>query len=173
VKISVDRVFHPDIEAIEVEESLRLAGELGERYPDGVAVSAKITHISHGVRMQGSLKGSEREICARCLEPFTRNTSIDIEETFSEEVSKEEDFYSEVAPLVDRSIDLSDLVSQLLEVDEPLAAICSESCMGICPTCGVNRNLLKCACEEHTVDARLAGLARFRDELLGNDQKSR
>jgi uncharacterized protein len=173
VKISVDRVFHPDVEAIEVAQPLRLAGDLAERYPAGVVVDAKITHIAHGVHMHGTLSGVERETCARCLESFDRPTKIAIEETFSEDVSAEEDFWAEVAPLVDRSIDLSDLASQLLEVDEPMAAICSGGCRGICPSCGVNRNLVACACEAHMVDERLAGLARLRDEMDSNDKNGR
>ena len=173
MKISVDRLFHPDVEAIELDQPLRLSGDLALRYPDGVHVSARITPIAHGVHMHGTLTGTERETCVRCLEPYSRQTEIDVEETFSEDVGREEDFYADVAPLVDRSIDLSDLVSQLLEVDEPLAAICSEACLGICPQCGTNRNVAKCSCEAHTVDARLAGLARLRDELEANDKNGR
>jgi len=173
MKISVDRLFHPDVKAIELDQPLRLSGDLALRYPDGVHVSARITPIAHGVHMQGTLSGTERETCVRCLEPYSRPTEIDVEETFSEDVGREQDFYADVAPLVDRSIDLSDLVSQLLEVDEPLAAICSESCLGICPLCGTNRNVATCSCEAHTVDARLAGLARLRDEFEANDKNGR
>jgi DUF177 domain-containing protein len=173
MKISVDRLFHPDVEALELEQPLRLSGDLAQRYPDGVQISARITPIAHGVHMHGTLKGTERETCVRCLEPYSRPTEIDVEETFSEDVGREQDFYADVAPLVDRTIDLSDLVSQLLEVDEPLAAICSDSCLGICPQCGANRNVVKCSCESHMVDARLAGLARLRDELEANDKNGR
>jgi uncharacterized protein len=173
MKISVERLFHPDVQAIELDQPLRVIGDLAQRYPDGVHISARITPIGHGVYMQGTLRGTERETCVRCLEQYARSTKIEIEETFSEDVGREEDFYADVAPLVDRSIDLTDLVSQLLEVDEPMAAICSESCLGICPACGANRNVVKCSCEAHTVDARLAGLARLRDELESHDKNGR
>ena len=165
MKISVDRLFHPDVEAIEVDQQLRPDGDLAQRYPDGVTVRARITRITHGVHMHGTLSGIERETCARCLETFSRPTTIDVEETFSEDVGRDEDFFADVAPLIDRSIDLSDLVSQLLEVDEPMAAVCSQSCRGICPVCGANRNFTSCSCHVEMVDARLAGLARLRDEL--------
>jgi DUF177 domain-containing protein len=115
----------------------------------------------------------ERETCARCLDEFRRPTTIDVEETFSEDVKPDEDLYADVAPLIDRSIDLSDLVSQLLEVDEPMAAVCAPGCLGICPVCGGNRNVVKCECEAHTVDVRLAGLARLRDEMLADDKNGR
>jgi uncharacterized protein len=165
MKISVDRLFHPDVEAIEVEQNVRLGDELATRYPNGVHLSAKISRISHGVHMQGLLQGVEVETCARCLETFDRPIKIDVAETFSEDVGKDEDFYADLSPLIDRTIDLTDLVSQLLEVDEPMAALCSPECLGICPTCGANRNNSPCACNQTRSDPRLAGLARLRDEL--------
>ena len=173
VKIPVDRLFHPDVQAIEVDQQLRLNGDLATRYPEGVHISARITPITRGVHMQGTLEGTEAETCVRCLETFARPATIAIEETFSEDVGRDQDFYADVAPLVDRSIDLSDLVSQLLEVDEPMAAICRPSCLGICPVCGANRNAASCGCEAHTPDARLAGLARLRDEMQANDTNGR
>ena len=173
MKISVDRLFHPDVKAIELEEALRPAGDLATRYPGGVNLSATITPIAHGVHMRGTLEGTEAETCVRCLERFARPAKIEFEETFSEDVRQDDDLFGEVAPLVDRSIDLSDLVSQLLEVDKPMAAVCRNSCLGICPVCGANRNLVACGCEAHTIDARLAGLARLRDELQADDKNGR
>ena len=164
MKISIERLFHPEIEAIEVDTPVRLQGELAERYPDGVRISGKITRISHGAHVHGRIQGTERETCARCLETFSRNANIAFDETYSEEVRPEDELFSDVAPLVDRNIDLRALVEQLLEVDEPLAAICSETCQGICQLCGVNRNLAQCRCHEDVVDERLAGLAALRDE---------
>ena len=173
MKISVDRLFHPDVEAIEVDQTIRLPGELGERYPSGVRVVGRITPISHGVHMAGSMTGIESETCARCLEAFSRDANIAVEETYSEDVRASDALFSDVAPLVDRSIDLTDLASQLLEVDEPMAAICSDSCLGICPSCGANKNQSPCACEEHIVDERLAGLAILRDELAAHERMNR
>ena len=172
MKISVDRLFHPDIEAIEIDTPVRFEGELAERYPQGVQVAGKITRISHGVHLQGRINGREREICARCLENFDRDANISFDETFSEDVAPAEELFSDVAPLVDRSIDLTGLVAQLLEVDEPLAAVCTQTCRGICPQCGANRNQEQCSCTESYVDARFAGLAAIRDELQ-NDESSR
>jgi uncharacterized protein len=165
VKLSVDPLFHPEVAALEVEEHLQVSGDLAVRYPKGVDIAAKATKISHGVHVQGALRGVERETCSRCLEPFERPIDIEVAETFSEDVGEGEDFYGTVSPLVNRTIDLTDLVSQLLEVDEPLAPLCMPSCAGICPTCGANRNTTVCRCTHEVRDPRLAGLARLRDEL--------
>ena len=168
MKIPVDRLFGADVEAIEVHQVVRLPGDLGLRYPDGVRVDATITPISHGVYMEGSIDGSELETCVRCLEEFRRPARVVVEEAFSEDVAPKDAMFSEVTPLVDRSIDLSDLVAQLLEVDEPLAAVCDERCKGICPICGSNRNVTECSCEERAVDERLAGLVKLLKERENN-----
>lgn len=168
MKIPVDRLFGSDVEAIEVNQPLRLSGDLGARYPDGVRVVATIEPISRGVYMEGHVEGIERETCVRCLEEFNRPTRIAIEEAFSEEVAPTDALFSEVSPLVDRAIDLDDLVTQLLVVDEPMAAICDERCKGICPVCGGNRNVTACSCKEGIVDERLAGLAKLLKERGNN-----
>ncbi len=164
MKIAVDRLFHPDVAALEIEQNVRLAGDLGDRYPDGVFVRAKISRIRHGVHIEGTLRGVERETCARCLETFDRPIAIEVAETFSEDIAPGEDAAATVSPLVDRHIDLTDLVSQLLEVDEPMAPLCSPACKGICPMCGINRNVAACECAGDGIDPRLAGLASLRDE---------
>jgi uncharacterized metal-binding protein YceD (DUF177 family) len=164
LKIPVDRLFGADVEAIEVNQTVRPAGEVGLRYPGGVAVTATIEPITHGVYMEGYVEGVETETCVRCLEEFQRPTRIAIQETFSEDVAPKDALFSEVSPLVDRTIDLDDLVTQLLEVDEPMAAVCDERCKGICPVCGNNRNVTACDCKEQFVDERLAGLAKLIQE---------
>ena len=164
VKLSVERLFGRDIEVIEFDQRLRLSDDLAARYPDGVHVVASVRPIQHGVYMEGVVEGQEVETCARCLETFERTARVDIAEAFSEDVPAIDAQFSDVAPLVGREIDVSELVVQLLEVDEPMAAVCSETCRGICPMCGANRNRERCDCREPRVDERLAGLAKFLQE---------
>ena len=114
VKISVERLFGHDIEVIEVDQRLRLGDELAARYPDGVHVVATVRRIQRGAYIEGHVEGREVETCARCLEPFVRLTRVQIEEPFSEDVRPQDAQFSDIAPLVDRSIDLDELVEQLL-----------------------------------------------------------
>ena len=164
MKIPVDRLFGSDVEAIEVNQTVRPGGDVGARYPDGVNVVATIGRITHGVHMEGFVEGVETETCVRCLEEFKRATRVALAETFSEDVAPKDALFSDVSPLVNRTIDLDDLVTQLLEIDEPMAAVCDEACMGICPVCGGNRNVADCSCEASVKDERMAGLARLIQE---------
>ena len=164
MKISVTRLFGPDATAIELECSVKPAGELAERYPRGVTLQVEIRPISRGVFVEGTITGRETETCARCLEDFSRDVCVEVAESYSEDVSEKDALVSDMAPLVNREIDVDELVSQLLVVDEPIAAICDPRCRGICSMCGVNRNVQSCACTDATIDPRLAGLARLLEE---------
>jgi uncharacterized protein len=164
MKIPVTRLFGPDPDPIELECAVAPAGDLRERYPNGVTLTAEISHISHGVLVEGTIKGRERETCARCLEEFSRDVCVEVAEAYSEDVPEVDALISDVAPLVNREIDVDELVSQLLVVDEPIAAVCDPRCRGICHICGGNRNVRACACTDATIDPRLAGLARLLEE---------
>jgi len=164
VKISVERLFGRDVEVIEVDQRLRLGDELAARYPDGVRVAGTIRHIQRGVYLEGWIEGREVETCARCLEPFVRETRVRIEEPFSEDVRPADAQFADMTPLVERTIDLDELVEQLLEVDEPMAAVCDENCRGICQRCGANRNREQCGCKDDEIDPRFAGLTKFLQE---------
>ena len=37
---------------------------------------------------------------------------------------------------------------EALLLELPLRLVCSENCKGICPSCGVNRNIAPCTCQE-------------------------
>jgi len=164
MRISVKRLFGTDPDPIELECAVAPGGDLKERYPGGVTLHAEIRHISHGVFVEGTIRGRESETCARCLESFSRDVSIDVAEAYSEDVPESDALISDMSPLVNREIDVNELVSQMLVVDEPIAAVCDPRCAGICPICGGNRNVQSCACRIATIDPRLAGLARLLEE---------
>jgi len=48
----------------------------------------------------------------------------------------------------------------------PMKAICRSDCRGLCAACGANLNHEECRCETHSVDARLAPLARLKQDWL-------
>jgi uncharacterized metal-binding protein YceD (DUF177 family) len=60
--------------------------------------------------------------------------------------------------LPDGQIDLAEVVREqlILQTDEPV--VCQEDCLGLCPKCGGNRNLIDCRCEENEIDPRWAAL---------------
>jgi uncharacterized protein len=112
--------------------------------------------------------------CARCAEPYPiantstfhvrfrprPETSIENEEV--EITDKEEldvEFYSE------RTIPLRDLALEQVQLSIPMKPLCDENCLGLCPTCGVNRTREECTCSESMIDERWGALKGIRDEL--------
>lgn len=54
-------------------------------------------------------------------------------------------------------LDLEPLLREQLILAVPFAPLCSESCKGLCPQCGADRNTETCACKP-PIDPRLAAL---------------
>jgi uncharacterized protein len=54
---------------------------------------------------------------------------------------------------------LEDAVREQVLLTLPGRTLCQEDCKGLCPHCGINRNLATCECVEKPVDPRLAALA--------------
>ena len=54
-------------------------------------------------------------------------------------------------------IDLEPLFREQFVLAIPYAPLCSETCKGLCPQCGIDRNTDSCACEP-PIDPRLAAL---------------
>jgi uncharacterized metal-binding protein YceD (DUF177 family) len=112
--------------------------------------------------------------CSRCVEPYPfANTSAfhvrfrprpeaseeneEVEITDSEELDVE--FYSE------RSVALRDLALEQIQLSIPMKPLCSEACLGLCPTCGTNLTREKCSCAASSGDERWEALKGFREEL--------
>jgi uncharacterized protein len=113
--------------------------------------------------------------CSRCAEPYPiANTSTfhvrfrprpeasevneEVEITDKEELDVE--FYSA------RAVPLRDLAMEQIQLSIPMKPLCDESCLGLCPTCGVNRSREHCTCETSIVDDRWGALKDFRDVLV-------
>ena len=112
--------------------------------------------------------------CSRCAEPYPiANTSTfhvvfrprpeasaeneEVEITDEEELDVE--FYSE------RAVPLRDLALEQIQLSIPMKPLCDENCLGLCPTCGVNRTRARCSCDTSIVDDRWGVLKGIREEL--------
>ena len=112
--------------------------------------------------------------CSRCVEPYpfanpspfhvrfrprpeasAENEEVEI--TNEEELDVE--FYSEPA------IPLRDLALEQIQLSIPMKPLCDDNCLGLCPTCGVNRTRQACTCGESIVDDRWGALKSIREEL--------
>jgi uncharacterized protein len=58
-------------------------------------------------------------------------------------------------------VDLDEDVRQYILLAIPQKLLCHENCLGICPTCGVNRNNESCTCDTQVADSRWDALKKL------------
>lgn len=108
--------------------------------------------------------------CSRCLTPFRfpvtsegRLTLLRIPPGFSfkEEVELTlEDLDSSY--FEGSIIDLSHMVYEQIVLSFPMKPLCRSDCKGLCPRCGIDRNVESCNCDQRVLDPRWEVLKKLR-----------
>jgi uncharacterized protein len=127
--------------------------------------------------LQGTLHGALIMPCARCLEDALVKVDLPMTFTFVEhfagdgrakvkvKVDDEELEQDERVAFEHGVIDLGPTIRDELLLALPMKPICSESCLGICATCGGNRNLTQCTCSDAPREGSpFAKLAKMKRE---------
>jgi uncharacterized protein len=102
--------------------------------------------------------------CGRCLESYdvTVHPSVDARFVPGPATRGEErelgadDLETDVYH--NGELDLTALLETEATLALPMKPLCREDCQGLCPVCGGNRNVTRCACETHAPDPRWAAL---------------
>jgi uncharacterized protein len=108
-----------------------------------------------GILLRGSVAGEIQHVCSRCVEEFGTKFS----KTFVTQYCKQSDDLKTIASPVDdlegsfdlefvesSEIRLADVIYEQVAIDVPFQPLCTESCLGLCPECGGNRNRAECKC---------------------------
>jgi uncharacterized protein len=102
--------------------------------------------------------------CSRCLTEVETPVQFDVEAEYFPEVdiatghalpTPEDDLAFTID--ANHELDLSEVARQSLLLAQPMQLLCSETCAGLCPTCGADLNQGACSCEPD-VDERLTPL---------------
>jgi uncharacterized protein len=60
----------------------------------------------------------------------------------------DDDEFTDVYSYAESVVDLVEMVRDQLVLSIPLQPHCMAGCNGLCPSCGVNRNVVHCQCAE-------------------------
>ena len=134
--------------------------------PDGVSVifDGFLESVSPGILVSGKVFTPWEGTCRRCLEPATGVVEDEVCELCCEDGDIETTY-----PLHGDLLDLAPVVRDACILDLPLAPLCRADCAGLCPECGVNRNLEQCSCDA-PIDPRWAALRALSDEVEGSPE---
>lgn len=117
------------------------------------------------VEVLGQLSTTAEAVCARCLKPVQLRIAEELSERFVAAVSwrseeqhelREEDL--NLAVFNGEAIELDDLVREEILLALPAQVLCREHCQGLCPICGIDRNVSACDCETGQIDSRWGAL---------------
>lgn len=100
--------------------------------------------------------------CGRCLEEFEFPLSFELN-LAAAEISAYED-NGEMLLIEDEQADIMPRIEEEIFSLLPLNPLCSQACHGLCPFCGINKNLQSCSCEKNHVDPRWQKLKELKLE---------
>ncbi len=126
---------------------------------------------SPGYRLESAFSYEQTVACDRCLSPLVQAVEGDVRlilvpnapQLTEEEVELgAEDL--EILYLEGDDFDPEQVLIEQLQLNVPMRALCKEDCQGLCPDCGINRNLETCSCNEARIDPRWDALRDLKDE---------
>ena len=136
-----------------------------------VEVSLRITPQDDRYVIEGTVRGTVRIECDRCVTPVTLAVNapcavdaipappgIDTGERGGLVLGE-----LDVTFVPDALLNVQDLVREQLLLQVPMRVLCRDDCAGLCPRCRKNLNAGPCGCPEATpIDPRLEVLKKVR-----------
>lgn len=95
--------------------------------------------------------------CDRCLEDvktdisFSIDRCLDLSEMESERIEVDEE-----VTVTDNTIDVDELIFIEVLINMPDKTLCRHDCKGLCPKCGANLNNGECGCDRTVPDPRMS-----------------
>jgi DUF177 domain-containing protein len=130
-----------------------------------LTVAGEIQREDRRVKVKGTVVAQLQVECDRCLRPV----ELPVDSRFKLEYISVEDYKRQQGvELTEEDLDITVFDGEIIDIDElvteelllavPAHVLCKDSCKGICPVCGADRNLAECGCETREVDPRWTGL---------------
>ncbi|HJW94872.1 MAG TPA: DUF177 domain-containing protein [Thermoanaerobaculia bacterium] len=142
--------------------------------PIAIEAHADKGNLPGEYEIEGTAQFSGDLKCSRCVEPYPFANSSTFHVRFrprpqapgeSEEVEITDEGELDVEYYSERAVPLKNLALEQVQLAIPMKPLCDEKCLGLCPTCGANRNRESCNCEATVGDERWGALQGIREEL--------
>ncbi len=119
--------------------------------------------------VSGNVRTRIETPCGRCLEPCVVPIDSDFSFSLAPEDHESRAYEKELLPedldtefYEGEVIDLGKIIQTQVLLSIPIKPLCQETCQGLCPVCGANRNQEACTCTADTPgDPRLAVLKKL------------
>ncbi len=135
--------------------------ELPEKdsYPEPLSIQTIVDRLENIFRIKIRIRTQAKYVCDRCLIEFNRVLDEPYEQIYQiGSGTLDEDDEVEFLPENSIEIDISKAIRDAFILARPMQLLCSESCKGLCPDCGIDLNKNSCTCTNVKIDPRLEKL---------------
>lgn len=150
-------------ESVHLQANAELLSELSseEIRVQKTEASGTLTKLSQVVEFKGKVLFEFAASCSRCLADVPYSISVDVDECFYDA-----QFVDNTVEYVyqDKAIDFSQLLKDLVWMNQPTKSLCKEDCRGLCVKCGVDKNTSNCGCVDDDLDPRFSKLKELMKE---------
>ena len=108
-------------------------------FPQPAHARLAVRRVDRGLDISGTIDATVAGPCDRCLEDVVVPMTVEVGERF-DPPSGTSDPFGENNVLSGTSLDVGDLVRQLVTSALPYTITCREDCRGLCATCGRSKN---------------------------------
>ncbi len=161
MKIDLSEFLEKEDQTVEREVAIDITGVTvsGTDHPRSDNESITLTFFnSEGKNLfvSGKTKVSFKAECDRCLE----EVSVDIPVEISADIGISDDAFSMendegLDYIEDGYLDVDGMIMAEIHLGWPSKILCKDDCLGLCPVCGKNRNLVTCDCDTEVRDPRM------------------
>ena len=143
-----------------------------------VAGLLKFLYTRRSILVTGRLNTTIDDTCSRCLEKFTEQLTVGLEEEYfpvrdvntGVSLGLPEDVEEGFTIDGKFTLDISEAVRQAIIVAVPMNPLCKPDCQGLCSECGANLNISNCDCKRSPGDARWNALRSLLDRVNEPDR---
>ena len=141
-----------------------------------VRFTGSLTRAGDRFHLRGRIDATLQLMCGRCLAPVRQRVDTPVDLTYvpvrppagtaakdkgrggAEEEVELQDEDLNTAFYHDHVLDLGEMLREQFYLALPMRPLCRPDCKGLCPQCGVDRNVEACQCHAEWVDPRLSVL---------------
>lgn len=132
-----------------------------------IALDLRLEAVMDGVLVTGTASTLAEGECVRCLDPLTRDLTIDVTEMFAysgtQQDVESDDETEELPELEGESADLEATITDAVVLALPFQPLCRPDCPGLCSVCGIRLADAEPGHAHEQLDPRWAALAALRE----------
>lgn len=132
-----------------------------------VVTALLVERQSYRVHVVGTVEAHLTAACCMCLQPVALSLQLPMDlSVVPETLQPEADAHGElteeavsVETYTDDRLDLGRILHDEVLLEVPQRIVCEEDCLGLCSSCGANRNTQPCSCNSNLPTGPFAALA--------------